>query len=155
LPITEIIYYSIFIVAIVTGSNNYSQNMKVATVFTLLLVSANAFTAPQFATRAVGAPKKAVAVAPKKVAAPKKDTATKAVVAKAAVKKVADKKVPVKKVVEKKVVVKKVVVKKVAPKAVVKTAATKAVAKPAAAKKVAPKKPILTKIKSAQVGQTK
>ena len=44
--------------------------MKVATVFALLLVSANAFTAPQFATRAVGAPKKTAA--PKKKAAPKK-----------------------------------------------------------------------------------
>ena len=48
--------------------------MKVATVFALLLVSANAFTAPQFATRAVGAPKKA---APKKKVAAKKPVMTK------------------------------------------------------------------------------
>lgn len=60
--------------------------MKVATVFALLLVSANAFTAPQFATRAVGAPKKVAAV--KKVVA-KKVAPVKAAVKKAAPKVVA------------------------------------------------------------------
>jgi len=64
--------------------------MKVATFFTLLLVSANAFNAPLFATRAVG-----------------KAPATKAV---------AKKKAPAKKVAAKKVAVKKVAVKKAAPK---------------------------------------
>jgi hypothetical protein len=65
--------------------------MKVATVFVLLLASAQAFNAPLFATRAVG-----------------KAPATKAV------KKAVVKKVVVKKVVAKKVVAKKIVVKKVA-----------------------------------------
>ena len=60
--------------------------MKVATVFVLLLASAQAFNAPLFATRAVG-----------------KAPATKAV-----------KKAVVKKAVVKKVVAKKIVVKKVA-----------------------------------------
>jgi hypothetical protein len=98
-------------------------NMKVATVFALLLVSANAFTAPQFATRAVGAPKKAVA---KKAVAPKKAVVAK----KAAAPKVVAKKAAAPKAVAKKVVAKKVVAKKA----------------------VAPKKPIMVKIKSAQVG---
>lgn len=54
--------------------------MKVATVFALLLVSANAFTAPQFATRAVGAPKKKAA--PKKAALKKKAVAKKPIMTK-------------------------------------------------------------------------
>jgi len=80
--------------------------MKVATVFALLLVSAHAFTAPQFATRAVG-----------------KAPATKAV---------AKKKAPAKKAPAKKAPVKKVAVKKAAPK---KAAPKKAAPKKAAAKK--------------------
>lgn len=82
--------------------------MKVATVFALLLVSANAFTAPQFATRAVGAPTKKVAAAKKVVA--KKVVAKKVAPVKAAVKKAAPKAVAkAKKVVAK---AKKVVVAK-------------------------------------------
>lgn len=54
--------------------------MKVATVFALLLVSASAFTAPQFATRAVGAPKKKAA--PKKKVAAKKPAAKKPIMTK-------------------------------------------------------------------------
>jgi len=86
--------------------------MKVATVFALLLVSAHAFTAPQFATRAVG-----------------KAPATKAV----AKKKAPAKKAPAKKAPAKKAPVKKVAVKKAAPK--------KAAPKKAAPKKAAAKKP--------------
>jgi hypothetical protein len=74
--------------------------MKVATVFVLLLASAQAFNAPLFATRAVG-----------------KAPATKAV-KKAVVKKVAVKKVAVKKVVAKKVAAPKKVVAKKAPRSV-------------------------------------
>jgi len=88
--------------------------MKVATVFALLLVSAHAFTAPQFATRAVG-----------------KAPATKAVAKKAPAKK----KAPFS--LKKKAPVKKVAVKKAAPK---KAAPKKAAPKKAAPKKVAPKK---------------
>jgi len=74
--------------------------MKVATVFTLLLVSANAFNAPLFATRAVGKAPATKAVAKKKApakkvavkkAAPKKAAAKKAAPKKAAPKKAAAK----------------------------------------------------------------
>jgi len=88
--------------------------MKIATVFALLLVSASAFTAPQFATRAVG-----------------KAPATKAV-----------KKVPIKKVAVKKAAVKKVAVKKAAPKKAApkkKVTPKKIVRKKASPKKVARK----------------
>jgi hypothetical protein len=89
--------------------------MKVATVFALLLVSANAFTAPQFATRAVGPAKKAAPVkaAPaKKVVAKKAAPAPKVVAKKAAP---APKKVVAKKVAPapKKVVAKKPIITKI------------------------------------------
>jgi hypothetical protein len=79
--------------------------MKVATVFVLLLASAQAFNAPLFATRAVGK-------------APATKAVKKAVVKKAVVKKVAVKKVAVKKVVAKKVAAPKKVVAKKAPRSV-------------------------------------
>ena len=56
--------------------------MKVASVFALLLVSATAFNAPQFATRAVGKAPATKAVAKKK-APVKKAAAKKAAVKKA------------------------------------------------------------------------
>jgi hypothetical protein len=86
--------------------------MKVATVFSLLLVSASAFNSPMFATRAVGKAPATKAVA-KKVVAKKAPPAKKvAPMKKVVAKKVVAKKVVAKKVVAKKVVVKKVVVKK-------------------------------------------
>jgi len=66
--------------------------MKVATVFALLLVSAHAFTAPQFATRAVGKAPATKAVAKKKAPAKKAPAKKKAPVKKVAVKKAAPKK---------------------------------------------------------------
>jgi len=105
--------------------------MKVATFFTLLLVSANAFNAPLFATRAVGKAPATKAVAKKK--APVKKVAVK----KAAPKTAAPKKAAPKKAAPKKVAPKKVAAKKAAPK---KVAAKKVAAKKAAPKKAAPKK---------------
>jgi len=89
--------------------------MKVATVFALLLVSAHAFTAPQFATRAVGKAPATKAVAKKKAPA-KKAPAKKAPVKKIAVKKAAPKKAAPKKAAPKKVARKKAAPKKAAPK---------------------------------------
>jgi len=87
--------------------------MKVATVFALLLVSAHAFTAPQFATRAVGKAPATKAVAKK---APAKKKAPFSLKKKAPVKKVAVKKAAPKKAAPKKAAPKKVAPKKAAPK---------------------------------------
>jgi len=130
--------------------------MKVAQVFALLLVSATAFNAPLFATRAVGkapatkavakkaAPAKkalfgkkkaAVKAAPEEKAAPAKKSLFGKKKAAPAKKAAPTKKVAVKKVAVKKVAVKKVAAKKAAPK-------KKVVAKKAAPKKkAAAKKP--------------
>jgi len=112
--------------------------MRVTTVFALLLVSASAFNAPQFATRAVG---KAPATKAVKKVAPKAVKKVKVVAKKVVAKKVAVKKVVAKKVAAKKVVVKKVVAKKAAP---VKKAVAKAV------KKVAVKKAAVVKVVNAK-----
>jgi hypothetical protein len=119
--------------------------MKVATIFSLLLVSASAFTAPQFATRAVG--KAPATRAVKKVAPKKKAPATKVAVKKApakkftfGAKKAAPKKAVPQKAAPKKAAPKKAALKKVAPK---KAALKKVVPKKAASKKVAPKKKVL------------
>jgi hypothetical protein len=99
----------------------------------LLAATSSAFTAPQFATRAVGKAAPAKAVATKKVVA----KPTKVVVKKAVVK-------PTKAVVKKAVVVKKVVAKPVVKKAVVKPVVKKAVVKPVV-KKAVVKKAIVKK----------
>jgi len=113
--------------------------MKFATVFALLLVSANAFTSPLFATRAVGKAPATKAVAKKggkKVVVEKEAPAPKKKFSfgkKAAPKAVAEKPAPTKKAApKKKAAVKKVAVKKVAVK--------KAAVKKVAVKKAAPKK---------------
>lgn len=88
--------------------------MKFATVFALLLVSATAFQAPMFATRAVGKAPATKAVAKKKFTFGKKPAPAKEAPAKKApakkspfAKKAAAKKAPVKKVVVKKAPAKK------------------------------------------------
>jgi len=116
-----------------------------ALVCLALLASADAYTMPTMATRAVGrktAVKSATKTVAKKVVAKKvvaKKVATKKVVAK----KVVAKKVPTKKVFAKKVVEKKVVAKKPAKKLFAKkVVAKKVVAKKVVAKKVVAKKPV-------------
>jgi hypothetical protein len=117
----------------------------------LLAATSSAFTAPQFATRAVGKAAPAKAVATKKVVAkPTKVVVKKAVVkpTKAVVKKAVVVKKVVKPVVKKvvaKPVVKKAVVKPVVKKAVVKPVVKKAVVKKAIVKK-AVVKPVVKKV---------
>jgi len=114
--------------------------MKVASIFSLLLVSATAFTAPHFATRAVGKAPATKAVAKKAPA--KKGGLPKLAAKKGGLPKLAAKTAPVKKVAAKKAPVKKVAAKKVAAKkgGLPKLAAKKAPVKKVAAKKAAPKK---------------
>lgn len=123
---------------------NIISIMKVATVFALLVASASAFTAPQFATRAVGKPAPVAKKAAPVKAAPVKKVAPVKAVAKPVAKPVAKKVAPVKAVAKP---VPKPVVKKAAP--------VKAVAKPVPKKvvpvKVAPKKvSVVSKFKSAK-----
>jgi len=139
--------------------------MKVASIFSLLLVSATAFTAPHFATRAVGkAPAtKAVAKkapAKKKKGLPKLAAKTAPVAAKAPVKKAAAKKKGLPKLAAKKAPVKaaaKAPVKKAAAKkkGLPKLAAKKAPVKKVAAKKVAAKKAPLKKVTVKKVAAKK
>ena len=122
--------------------------MKVATIFTLFLASASAFTAPQFATRAVGKPApKAVAakkVVPVKTAPAKKVAPVKAVAKPAPVKKAAPVKVVAKKAAPVKAVA-KAPVKKAAP---VKVVAKKAAPVKAVVKKVVPAKKAAVSVSS-------
>jgi len=120
-----------------------------ALVCLALLASADAYTMPTMATRAVGR-KTAVKSATKTVA--KKVVAKKVVAKKVVAKKVATKKVVAKKVVAKKVPTKKVVAKKVVEKKVVaKKPAKKLFAKKVVAKKVVAKKVVAKKVVAKKV----
>lgn len=123
-----------------------------ALVCLALLASADAYTMPTMATRAVGrktAVKSATKTVAKKKVVAKKVVAKKVVAKKVATKKVFAKKVATKKVAAKKPVAKKVVAEKPAKKSFFakkavakKVVAKKAVAKKVVAKKVVAKKPV-------------